>query len=126
VPAPPAPASYYPPVSGYPTAYPGYAPAYDPYTGQPYSDKSKVTAGLLQLLLAAFLALPGIGRLYAGNTTMGGVQLGLAIVAWLGTICAAVLIVPIFLLIGVWIWGIVDGILLLTGRPIDGQGRLLR
>jgi TM2 domain-containing membrane protein YozV len=102
------------------------AAAYDPYTGQPYSDKSKLTAGLLQLLLSIFLALPGIGRLYAGNTNIGGIQLALAIIAWLGTLCAAVLVLPVFLLIGVWIWGIVDGILLLTGRPVDGQGRLLR
>lgn len=47
-------------------------------------------------LLSIFLGYLGTGRFYAGN-------IGLA-----------------------WIWPLVDGIVLLTGNPRDGQGRLLR
>ena len=41
-----------------------------PVTGIPYSDKSKVVAGLLQILLPF-----GIGRFYIGDTKIGVIQL---------------------------------------------------
>lgn len=129
VPAPPAPAAYYPPTGypGYPyQPAPGYPAAYDPTTGVPYSDKSKVAAGLLQLLLGFFLAIGGIGRLYAGNTTIGVVQLVMTGVAWISLICGAFLILPWVITFGLWVWFWVDGIIMLAGRPVDGQGRLLR
>ncbi len=43
-------------------------------TGEPFSDKSKTTAGLLQILLG-FIGICGIGRLYIGSTTIGVLQL---------------------------------------------------
>jgi TM2 domain-containing membrane protein YozV len=78
----------------------------DPVSGWPYSDKSKVVAGLLQL----FLGWAGVGRFYTGHT-------GLAL---------AQLIVTLFTFGIGSIWGVVDGIVLLAGRPTDPQGRPLR
>ncbi|MBX6751323.1 MAG: hypothetical protein IRY85_16940 [Micromonosporaceae bacterium] len=115
------------PAPGYPAAgyygYPGY-PVVDPATGLPYSDKSKVTAGLLQLLLG-LLAIGGVGRLYAGNTALGATQLALAVVGWL-FLCGPFAAVAFFVLFGLWIWFWVDGIVMLAGRPVDGYGRPLR
>jgi len=139
VPSAPPPAYYpypppaYPAASGYPAAgypggyygYPAY-PMVDPVTGLPYSDKSKLTAGLLQLLLGLLVAIGGVGRLYAGNTALGVTQLVLSIFSWLFLVCGAMLIVPIFTFIGLWIWFWVDGIIMLSGRPVDGYGRPLR
>ncbi len=50
----------------------------------------------------------------------------LSILAWIMLACLFWLIVPIFLFLGMWLWVIVDGIVLLAGRPVDGYGRLLR
>ncbi|MFE4463180.1 NINE protein [Nocardia tengchongensis] len=70
--------------------------------GVPLSDKSKLTAGLLQLLAGGF----GIGRFYLGYTTIGVLQL---------VTCG-----------GCGIWALIDGILILTGKVPDLQGRPLR
>jgi hypothetical protein len=100
---------------GYPQQAPGYptppgsytgdpnAPyGYDPY-GRPYSEKSKVTAGVLQLLLGGF----GVGRFYTGHT---GIALG-----------------QLFTCGGCGIWALIDGIMLLAGNSqTDAQGRVLR
>lgn len=123
-PAYPAASGY--PAAGYPGAYYGY-PAYpmvDPMTGQPYSDKSKLTAGLLQLLLGLLVAIGGVGRLYAGNTALGATQLVLAIFGWIALFCLPFVGVVIWL--GLWVWFWVDGIVMLAGRPVDGYGRPLR
>lgn len=75
---------------------------YDSF-GRPYSDKSKITAGLLQL----FLGSMGIGRFYTGHTGMAVGQL---------LTCG-----------GCGIWALIDGIMLLAGdSPTDAQGRVLR
>lgn len=127
------PSAYYPPPQGYPSM---------PMTGIPqmdgYSDKSKMTAGLLQLLLGGLLTLGGIGRLYAGQKSMGTIQLVVSGCLWLLGICG---IIAEFVTFGwatlvtwmigivwcpIWVWFVVDGILMLTGQPRDGQGRLLR
>jgi len=114
-PAPSGQASYpgYPPASGgYPAAQPGYpAPqaGYPAPYGQPaygWSDKSKTTAGLLQILLGSF----GVGRIYLGYTGLGIAQIA---VVWLT--CG----------IG-GIWTLIDGIMILTGKVPDAQGRPLR
>ncbi|MEE4546696.1 TM2 domain-containing protein [Streptomyces sp. V4-01] len=100
---------------GYPPQAPGYpvppgsytgdpnAPyGYDPY-GRPYSEKSKVTAGVLQLLLGGF----GVGRFYTGHT---GIALG-----------------QLFTCGGCGVWALIDGIMLLAGNnQTDAQGRVLR
>ena len=78
----------------------------DPYTGEPYSDKSKVTAGVLEILLGAF----GAGRFYLDQP---GVAVAQIAVTWLT--CG----------IG-GIWPLIDGILMLTGKVRDKNGRQLR
>lgn len=120
--------TYQPPVN--PPGY-GYQPGWgypppdaaapfgrDPFTGQPLSDRSKVAAGLLQIFLGSF----GVGRFYTGHTGMAVAQLLLTVLGWL----TAVFVVGVFILIGVQIWVIVDGIMLLTGRQTDARGLLLR
>ncbi|MEU7575395.1 TM2 domain-containing protein [Micromonospora sp. NPDC049240] len=79
-----------------------------PYQQHPYgvSDKSKVVAGILQILLGGF----GIGRFYMGDTKTGVIQLVVTLVT-----CG----------FGA-IWGLVDGILILVNGGVDGQGRPLR
>ncbi|MCV7195420.1 hypothetical protein BST12_06575 [Mycobacterium angelicum] len=80
-----------------------------PVTGQPYSDKSKVVAGLLQLL--GLFGIAGIGRIYIGETGLGIAQL---LVGWVT--CG----------LGAIIWGIIDAVLMLTDKVSDAQGRPLR
>jgi hypothetical protein len=75
----------------------------EPVTGWPYSDRSKVVAGLLQLFFPI-----GIGRLYSGHVGIGLAQLVLSLFG-----------------IGV-IWAFLDGIVILAGRPTDQYGRPLR
>ena len=91
----------------------GFAPGIDPaapygvhpVTGVPYSDKSKLVAGLLQLLIPL-----GIGRMYIGDTRTGVIQLVVTIVTCgLGAL-----------------WPFIDGILMLVGDPVDSLGRPLR
>ncbi|WP_072688597.1 TM2 domain-containing protein [Rhodococcus marinonascens] len=113
--------------SGY--AVPGYSPygdpaapfGRDPITGEPYSDKSKGTAGLLQILLG-FLGICGIGRLYIGSTGIGLAQL-------LGFFVGVVLIfaaIGFLVFPAIWLWAFIDGIMMLSGSVRDGQGRPLR
>ena len=106
------PPGYQPPPGGYPPP-PGYAYGahagapwgVHPVTGVPYSDKQKLIAGLLQILLPF-----GIGRFYIGDTGTGVAQL----------------LVTIFTCgIGA-LWSFIDGIIMLTGEPNDAQGRPLR
>ncbi len=103
----PGPAPH-PGTAGYPLPYGERDPqapyGRDPVSGFPYSDRSKVVAGLLQLFLPI-----GIGRLYAGHTGIGIAQL----------------LLTVFFGIGV-IWAFIDGIVILAGRPTDGNGRPLR
>ncbi|WP_394847695.1 TM2 domain-containing protein [Pendulispora brunnea] len=91
---------------GVPGAGPGAPYGVDPVTGLPFSDKSKIIAGILQLLVGAF----GVGRFYTGHTTIAILQI---VATWLT--CG----------VGV-IWPIVDGIMMLTGKVTDSQGRPLR
>jgi TM2 domain-containing membrane protein YozV len=117
---------YPPPYSGAPSGY-----GFDPATGQPYSDKSKLAAGLLQLLPGFFLGLGGIGRLYAGHITLGVVQLALTVLAYVSLCCSVVtlglaLVAAVPLAAAGWLWPVIDGIVMLAGNPTDGQGRPLR
>lgn len=92
----------------------------------PVSDKSKLVAGLLQLVPGFCLTLGGLGRLYAGRTTLGLVQLGASFVSWVSAACGFVLGLPWFVTAAIWVWFVVDGLVVLFGRTTDGQGRLLR
>jgi len=101
---PPGYGGYPPPgPGGYPP--PGFDPnapfGVDPLTGRPLSDKSRVAAGVLQLVLPF-----GIGRFYIGDTAIGIAQL---------LTCG-----------GCGIWSLVDGIVLLVNGGTDSQGRRLR
>ncbi|WP_341483451.1 TM2 domain-containing protein [Micromonospora cathayae] len=70
------------------------------------SDKSKVVAGVLQIVLGGF----GVGRFYMGDTKTGVIQLVVTLVTCgIGSI-----------------WGFIDGILILINGGVDGQGRPLR
>ncbi|MGA9870158.1 MAG: NINE protein [Rhodococcus sp. (in: high G+C Gram-positive bacteria)] len=112
----------YGPPAGYPA--PNYSGAYgmepsmqygldpaapfgrNPMTGEPLSDKSKLTAGLLEILLGAF----GAGRFYLNQPGIAVAQIA---VTWLT--CG----------IG-GIWPLIDGIMMLTGSVRDKNGRPLR
>ena len=112
--APPPGGGYPPPPGGYPP--PGYpygpyganpsAPyGYHPVTGVPFSDKSKIVAGLLQILVPL-----GIGRMYMGQVGLGVAQLVVTLVT-----CG----------VGA-LWPIIDGILILINGGTDEHGRPLR
>jgi TM2 domain-containing membrane protein YozV len=87
---------------------PGYAyppPMVDQY-GRPLSDKSKVVAGVLQLVLGGF----GAGRFYIGDNKTAVWQLVVTLITCgLGHI-----------------WGLIDGIMILVNGGVDAQGRVLR
>ena len=105
----------YPPAAG-PVAY-----GVDPYTGVAWSDKNRTTAGLLQLLLS-LVGVCGVGRLYAGQVGIGLAQL-------LGFIVGCVLMVVLIGFViapAIWIWAVVDGIVLLSSGGRDQYGRQLR
>jgi hypothetical protein len=94
-----------PGMPGMPVPY-GYDPSapygYDPY-GRPYSEKSRIVAGVLSLFLGGF----GVGRFYTGHI---GLALG-----------------QLFTCGGLGIWSLVDGIILLTSKDAtDSDGRMLR
>jgi TM2 domain-containing membrane protein YozV len=113
-PPPPPGAGYppYPPPPGpYPPVYIDPAAPYGrhPLTGEPLSDKSKIVAGLLQLL--GLVGLVGIGRIYLGYTGLGIAQLVVGLLT-----CT----------IGAIIWGIIDAVLILTDKVRDPEGRPLR
>lgn len=102
---PPAspPAVHQPQPPGSPTAQFVRPPLYGYEVNRPLSHKSKLTAGLLQILLPF-----GIGRFYTGHTGIAVAQLLLSVL-WVGII-----------------WCIIDGILILAQNSTDGQGRQLR
>ncbi len=89
-----------PPGMGYPNPMAPYG--FDPITGVPYSDKSKIVAGLLQLFLGHF----GVGRFYMGDTGIGVAQL---------LTCG-----------GCGIWALIDGIIILINGGTDAEGRPLK
>ncbi len=88
------------PMAGGPAPY-----GVHPVTGMPYSDKSKLVAGLLQILIPL-----GIGRFYIGDSRTGVFQL----------------LVTIFTCGVGAIWPFIDGIMMLVGDPVDQSGRPLR
>ncbi|GAA0396867.1 hypothetical protein GCM10009541_44780 [Micromonospora gifhornensis] len=81
---------------------------YPPQPGFPQgvSDKSKVVAGVLGILLGSL----GVGRFYTGHIKIGVLQLVVS-VCTLG--------------LG-GLWGLIDGIMILVNGGTDAQGRPLR
>jgi len=120
---PPTPANPAYPYQGYPS--PGYAAdpqapfGRDPATGMPLSDKSAVTAGLLQLFLGVF----GVGRFYIDSTQIAIAQLCLGI---FGIVFGLFCLVGLPVLLGVVIWALVDAVMMFTGSVNDNYGRKLR
>lgn len=117
----PPPGGYGPPPGGYgppPPGMPGMGPqmggamqphapyGIDPVTGMPFSDKSKMVAGLLQIFVGTF----GVGRFYTGHIGIGIAQIA---VSWLTCGIGA-------------LWPLIDGIMMLMGKVPDAQGRPLR
>jgi TM2 domain-containing membrane protein YozV len=104
----PAPPPYAQPGYPAPGAY-GVSPAtpygVHPVTGIPYSDKSKLVAGLLQILIPL-----GIGRFYIGDNKTGVIQLVVTLVT-----CG----------IGA-LWPFIDGIIMLATDSKDANGYMLR
>jgi TM2 domain-containing membrane protein YozV len=77
----------------------------DPMTGMPFSDKSKMVAGLLQIFLPF-----GAGRFYTGHMGLGIAQLAVSLLTC-GFGC---------------FWPLIDGIMMLMGKVPDSEGRPLR
>lgn len=92
-----------PPASG-PDGFPGQGSGFAP-NGQPYSDKSKVVAGILGILLGCF----GAGRFYTGHVKIGLAQFLTSLCFGAGAI-----------------WALVDGIMILVKGGTDAEGRVLR
>lgn len=85
---------------------PGSPYGYDPVTGLPYSEKSKLVAGLLGILLGGL----GVGRFYTGHVGIGVAQL-----------------IVTFVTLGFGsLWGFIDGIIMLAGNAKDSNGLPLR
>lgn len=100
------PSGYPPPAGAVPYgASPGAPYGVHPVTGIPYSEKSKLVAGLLQILIPL-----GIGRFYIGDTKTGVWQLVVTVLT-----CG----------IGA-LWPFIDGIIMLATDSVDAQGRPLR
>ncbi|GAA4369969.1 TM2 domain-containing protein [Nocardioides caricicola] len=96
---------YAPPAGGFAAPNPAAPYGVHPVTGVPYSDKTKLVAGLLQILIPL-----GIGRFYIGDTKTGVWQLVVTILT-----CG----------IGA-LWPFIDGIMILATDSKDAQGRPLR
>lgn len=76
-----------------------------------YSDKSKIVAGILGILLGSL----GIHNFYLGYTGKGVAQLLISVLS-----CGILTFVSA-------IWGLVEGIMLLTdSAPVDAEGKILR
>ena len=80
--------------------------------------KSRLAAGLLGIFLGAF----GVHNFYLGYTGKAVTQLVLTIVGFI--LCCVV--VGVFIVFGVGIWGLVEAIMILTGKiDKDGKGNPL-
>lgn len=82
--------------------------------------KSKLTAGLLGIFLGGF----GVHNFYLGKKGIAILQLILGIVGFVLIFCWGI---GIFVLMGTAIWGLIEGILILTGSiKTDGKGNPLK
>ncbi len=79
------------------------------------SQKSKMAAGLLGIFLGAW----GVHNFYLGYTTKAVIQLVCSIVGLL----LSCLGIGVFIVSGISIWGLVEGIMILCGSiKVDGKG----
>ena len=88
-----------------------------PNCGQPFQNESE-KSWIAALLLCLFLGHCGAHNFYVGKTGQGVAQLLLNIFGWL----TCIIIVGFFLLIPLWIWVLVDFIMICTGsfKTVDG------
>lgn len=100
---------------------PGYGAAYQQPTGAyAVAHKSKIAAGLLGIFLGSL----GVHNFYLGRSARGGLQLGLTIAG----VILSFIFVGIFVLLGVEVWALVEGILILAATPgsvpwgVDARG----
>ena len=100
----------------------GVVPGQTPYQqpGAYYDQKSKLAAGLLGIFLGSL----GVHNFYLGHTSKAVGQL-------VGTIVGYVLlivVIGIFIIAGISIWALIEGILILSARPgsypwgVDARG----
>ena len=81
--------------------------------------KSAAVAGLLQLFLGTF----GLGRFYIGDTGDAVAQLILGLIGLFFTLFC---FIGMVLLIPLWIWTFIDGIMMFAGAVTDSHGRKLQ
>ena len=81
--------------------------------------KSAAVAGLLQLFLGTF----GLGRFYIGDTGIAAAQLILGLVGLFFTLFC---FVGTIILVPLWIWTFIDGIMMFAGAVTDSYGRKLQ
>lgn len=80
--------------------------------------KSKIAAGLFGIFLGAF----GVHNFYLGYTKKAVIQLVATIVGFL----LSCLGIGVFVVLGIEIWGLVEGIFILTGKTsTDANGNPL-
>ena len=89
-----------------------------PRKGLAPGQKSKLVAGLLGIFLGTF----GVHNFYLGYNKKAVIQLVCSLVGF-ATSC---LVVGVFVVAGIGIWGLIEGIMILTGNiAVDGAGNLL-
>lgn len=127
------PPQWYPTYPGQPHPYPVAGQGVDPEVthrcdsvkSKPLSEKKAATAGMLQLFFGMF----GAGRFYIGSKAIGGSQLGLTIVSFIIAQYPSSFVVSSgligSLILGVFVWAIIDAIRMFTRSVTDGQGRKL-
>jgi TM2 domain-containing membrane protein YozV len=93
--------------------------AYMPVQGALPPPKSAAAAGLLQLFLGTF----GLGRFYIGDTGTAAAQLVLGLVGLFFTLFC---FIGMVILIPLWIWTFIDGIMMFAGAVTDAYGRKLQ
>jgi TM2 domain-containing membrane protein YozV len=85
----------------------------------PADAKSKIIAGLLGIFLGAF----GAHNFYLGYTQKAVIQLVATIVG----ILLSCIGIGAFIVLGIEIWGLIEGIMILTGNiKTDGKGNPLK
>ena len=81
--------------------------------------KSAAVAGLLQLFLGTF----GLGRFYIGDSGTAVAQLILGLIGLFFTLFC---FIGMVILVPLWIWTFIDGILMFAGAVTDSHGRKLQ
>lgn len=85
-----------------------------------YSNKSKITAGLFGIFFGAF----GVHNFYLGYQTKAIIQMVCSILAIIFMCFGGF---TLFVLLGIHIWGLIEGIMILAGAiNKDGKGRVLK